>query len=295
MSATVDSRGAETRQTNVHSSGTVDAQSPPRERPDAEGHAAGRVAGRQLPQACDQLDGALDRVDVLAWAADVGRPAPDLDLHPEHDRGRDERVEPGAFGDHRAVGVGRVAPGRERAVARAFLFDHGFEADSASQRDLGLADGFERPQRGDEAALHVPAAAAVQPAADDPAAPRILRPPADGLRAHHVDVAVQDEAAAAAAAGRFGDHVGTRHVGMRHGREARQPAQPIGVDVADGGREPHRLQAAGDEQLALPLAAEHGRRGDELREEGLGRVATGFDGSVGASLELGHTRLSWRP
>jgi len=67
------------------------------------------------------------------------------------------------------------------------------QTDRAASLDSSCLHGLHREQTGDETALHVERPAPVHAVTDDGAVPRVVRPPIDGPRGNHVDMAVQDE------------------------------------------------------------------------------------------------------
>jgi hypothetical protein len=147
-------------------------------------------------------------------------------------------VEGGRLGDQRRV-EGAVALERgERAEAAVLLGGDALEDDS---RPAGAAQGGQRVQRGDDGALHVDRAAAVQAAVLEHARPRSV-PPRRGAGPDDVDVSVQAQPARRLAGqrDRQAPQLVARRLLARMARVGAQPRQVVLVEVrleAEAGRQ----------------------------------------------------------
>ena len=149
----------------------------------------------------------------------------------------------GRFGDQHGVGAVAAGQGGEGAVAGALLLGHGLHMDVRGQLKPGGADGVEREHHRRHALLHVAGAPPVQPFAFGVAAERRSRPQSVRPGRHHVDMALDDEAAAdrRGSPACADDLHGAGVVGVHHRAEAGEMAhveiaEHVAVDaVAAGG------------------------------------------------------------
>ena len=145
----------------------------------------------------------LDGVHPRLHVADMRRTAGHRDPGPDHpdfggiDGGQSR---PGFRDDHR-VGRWQRQHGRQRPVAGAFLLDHRLHLHHAGGLQPGEAEGLERHAVGDDPRLHVPRAAPIHASATDIGDERRRRPHVRRAFRHHVDMALQRQAAAATTAG----------------------------------------------------------------------------------------------
>ena len=191
-----------------------------------------------------------DRVDPEIRPRAVRGPSGRLDVEGEPAAVGDAETLVGRLGDDRRVG----APAREQGLgadARRLLVDDGGDDHVAAQSTPCALGAGARDRR--EARLHVVGAAAVEPSALDPggqAAVRLEQP-------DRVQMAVEQQRPAAAAAPRDADHV-----------------RPSGSDLHDLDLQPRALEPlgehAGDRGLAAAVRRERrvdGVDGDQLRRQ----------------------------
>ena len=177
----------------------------------------------------------------------------------------------GALRDGAGVGVVAAQAAREGAASAAeLLVDHGLTEQIAGQTDAGLPERHRHAELGGEAALHVPASPAVEPAATDHSREGAVAP-GIGASGHGVHVAGQKEAAAAPGAGETRDQVVAplvvtvaSHVGMAR---ALEEATVVHLDV-----QAIRLEE-GEERLLGRRLVPVRRHGDAVHaHEGLGEA-----------------------
>ena len=164
----------------------------------------GVAAGRLVPardhrlQALEQAEAGLDGVDAAGGVEHVRGPSLHLQGDPGHAhlRAQDGVVE--GLRDDGGVGAEAVVQAGQRAVAGALLLDHRLQE---YRRGRAAAQALHGPEGGDgggDARLHVARAATVQAVAVDARLEWRRRPELLHPHRHHVDVAVEDQRAAAA-------------------------------------------------------------------------------------------------
>ena len=178
--------------------------------------------------------------------------------------------------DHGAVGRVAAQDRRQRAGAAVLLADDAGDARASAQAHAGIAHGLEREERAAEAALHVDGAAAVDPAVLDGRVPWRRRPCRRVADGHDVDVAVQEQVAAGAAArgspaGRAlaipPDHP-ERLVAVDLVTPIGMPRQFVEVDRPGVELEAGLPQPGGDTALRRRLVAVEAWNRDQLPEKG---------------------------
>jgi hypothetical protein len=216
------------------------------------------------------------------------------DMEPDDADLRGDQVLRGRLQHERRIGGVASGNAGERAVAGGFLVDHRLDMDAPERIEPGLADRLDPEQPGQQPGLHVAAAAAIELAVGD-AWLEGRRGPVLGIAGRDdIDMPVQDQRPAAAAAGVQGaDHVEGLVV-VEHGRAIARHVLQLGsgegpsVDIVATGAE-----LGGHDLLGQRLAAAEGRRGDEaLRDLDLlveGRVDRSENGRP---YVLVHDRLS---
>ena len=194
----------------------------------------------------------------------------------EHQRSglRRDHAEPCRLHDHGAVRGVPAQDGGERAGPAVLLAHDAGDAETAAQPDSGVADGLCREQRAAEAALHVHGAATVDAAVAHHRIPRRRRPGGLVADRHHVDVAVEQQVAAA---GRPGDAVVCRLADPADDPQrllaidlvapVRMRRQLLEVDGPDVGLESCGRHPLGDPPLRRRLPAVEARDRDQLAEE----------------------------
>ncbi|MPL60859.1 hypothetical protein SDC9_06421 [bioreactor metagenome] len=234
----------------------------------------GMAAGRSVParlepvQGLDQREGRLNRIRAAAGIGDMGRQAAQMHLTPDHPELRGDEAFLEGLGDQCRIGAIAAQQTGKGAVAGAFLLDHRLHEDIGRRLQPERAQRIEREEVRGEPGLHVARAAAVKPAVLDAGregrgAPHLL-----GACRHHIDMAVQDQRAAlAAAAAMAADDVPGVLIGGEHGREAGLVADLVKRDLpavdgkATGG---HLICHEG--LRALLVAAGRGMRGQFAQE-----------------------------
>jgi hypothetical protein len=122
----------------------------------------------------------------------VPRFAGDRDLKPEDANVRGGKRPGGRLGDDR--GVRRVTEtGGEGAVSGALLFDHALNDEVTAKGNVQIAQQPRQEEVDADATLHIVRATAKHLVPDDGCAPRIVAPGRYRLRAHYIDVAIEDQ------------------------------------------------------------------------------------------------------
>ena len=194
----------------------------------------------------------------------MGRPADRLDLDPEIAPVRQADVEPGRFGDDRAI---HLDPADEvcRPDAAILLVRHGGHDHIAGERRLRINQRLERRHAGRQAAFHVERAAAIESTVTDRARKRFVHPfDVDG-----VVVTVQHQAATAAGASKAPRNrhpSGHRFVPDHLGADRLEVGGHVLGDGPFAGRPRHEgridgidLDQAGQRRQAVVAINPHGR------------------------------------
>ena len=154
-------------------------------------------------------------------------------------------VQAGRFGEDAGIGAVAAHDRSQGAVAAGFFVDHAFDDDIAAQFNAGGLQRHDAQYIADDAAFHIGAAAAVDLAVDEFAAPGSISPEFRRSERHDIEVAVEFQRPAAAAATVNADHIGAIGVGEARGHESRMGGQLVIV-----GRPAIDLETEG-EQFAL--------------------------------------------
>ena len=154
-------------------------------------------------QALPHVHRGLDRVQPLVRLHRMRGAAGQVELAPHGaDLAAHDRFGEGFGVEHRVDGDAlrlEVLDRGQRAVAGAFLLDHGVEPYRPGGADAEIGQGLEAGQRGDQAALHVARAAAIKPAVPDVGLERRPFPQRQMAGGHHVDMTAHHQRFAALA------------------------------------------------------------------------------------------------
>ena len=187
------------------------------------GMACGRAVpgGFQLLQPFHHLLGIADGRHAGVRHRRMHRQAVHVDGEPHHAHLRAHHAFE-RLGDDGGVGGVALDQAGQRAVAGAFLFDHALQVDRRGGLVAQLLQRAEGLGVGHDAGLHVGGAAAVHAAGQrvalDARGERRAGPEAVGAHRHHVDVAVEDQAAAAHRPGGLVDAHHVAPAGIRQDR-----------------------------------------------------------------------------
>ncbi len=193
----------------------------------------------------------VDRADAGVRHRGVHGHAVDVDGHPHHAHLRAHQLVAGLGNDRRVGGVALDQAG-QRAVAGALLLDHRLQRDPRRRLVAQALQRAHRHRVGHDAGLHVVGAAPVQPVAVDPGLEGRARPQPLGADRHHVDVAVENQRAAAHRAFRVvhADDVAPTFVRDDRRRVARVAPQFVFVDRELAHGQAQRLELPRHQGLA---------------------------------------------
>ena len=184
----------------------------------------------------------------------------------------DPGVEAGRLGAQAGVGRDAVSDRGATAGAARLLVGHRAEDDVAAQAHADTPQALESDHQGGDAALHVVHAAAVQAPVAGGGDERVARPLLAGLDVDRVDVAVQEQAAAAAGPRQRGRELRPADEVEVVGHEAVALAGRFGFPQIDGRAE--RREASGEQRLQGGFVARRvarlaggGVEGDEPGDE----------------------------
>ena len=207
---------------------------------------AGVKAALEIDKGVDHAGQFFDGADAVLYTAVPARTR--RALQPRHP---DLPVEAAWVADgHRVVrrleddrGVGRVAASHEveGAVAGVFLIDDALHDDVPPELGAGAPEVGESHNGGHQSALHVRRAAPVHQAVLDLGAEGIPRPFVGWLDGHGIDMAVEDQGAAAAGVSEYRDHV-------RPARIVEDPLQALRLKRLEV-----RQIGIGEHQIMLPV------------------------------------------
>ncbi len=204
--------------------------------------------GLELPERRLDERGLLDRVHAAAVAPAGLRQARVSGLPGDRDRRHQAAaaghpdVEAGRLGDDPRVGPDAVCDRGDAAGAGRFLVGDRVHEQIAVEPDAESRQRLGRERHRRDAALHVHGAAAVEPPLAHDRRERIARPALARLDRDHVDVAVQEQAAAASAAWKARDEL--RAVPRSRGRAARAGCPRRPPEPAPRGRPRRRARPA---------------------------------------------------
>ncbi len=186
--------------------------------------------------------------------------AADDDAEPFESAFDREDLEAGRFDDDGGVGAVAVLDGLGGAGTAGLFVDDAFEEDVAFEADTGALDRLDGGDHGGDTALHIDGAATPDLAVGDLGAEGWTGPGGGIATGDDVDVAVEDEGAAALAAGAFegADDVGAAGIdvpavdaaaegcavwaSMMSWQSDSAPASPLGEFRVLGGDADHPLQ-----------------------------------------------------
>lgn len=236
----------------------------------------GRVTvelGLERPQRRDHGEAALDRVASDRGGTGVGGAAADGDFEPQHPNLGRLDAETRRLGDDDGVGRTTVEDGLERPMPRALLFDDRLQLHRCKRLQTERPEPRDGTDNDGEPGLHIARAAAIEPVAVPASEERRRAPHVDRLRADDVDVAVEDERAAAATLGGtpIGENVAFLADIPAEWSRAGVRANGIGIEglLADG--EFERGEGVVHDLLADRLRVLSAGCGDEIRDQPIDR------------------------